>query len=75
MLHYLGSKVEKYECRSFKFHANYEVAPAVRPILSVDVLTSKRVLVVCGVQVHSSFIQLPDGHKNSNDQRKWSNGV
>ena len=49
---------------------NYEVAPVVRPILSVDMLTRKGVLVVFGVQGDTSFIQLPDGHKNSHDQKK-----
>ena len=39
----------------------YEVAPVVRPVLSVHLLTSKGVLVVFGVEVKSSFIQLPDG--------------
>ena len=42
---------------------NYEVAPVVRPILSLDMLTRKGVLVVFGVHGDSSFIQLPDGHK------------
>ena len=42
---------------------NYEVAPVVRPILSVDMLTRKGVLVVFGVEENSSFIQLLDGHK------------
>ena len=42
---------------------NYEVAPVVRPILSVDMLTRKGVLVVFGVQGDSSFIHVPDGHK------------
>ena len=49
--------------RSLKFQVNCEVAPVVRPILSVDMLTRKGVLVVFGVQGDSSFIQLPDGHK------------
>ena len=48
--------------RRFKFQVNYEVTPVVRPILSVDVLTRKGVLVVFGVEVNSSVIQLPDGH-------------
>ena len=75
-LHHLGSKTESYVYRSLKFQVNYEVAPVVRPILSVDMLTRKRVLVVFGVQGSSSFIQLPDGqHKNSHDQRKWNNGL
>ena len=38
-------------------------------------LTRKGVLVVFGVQRDSSFIQLPDGHKNSHDQRKRNNGL
>ena len=42
---------------------NYEVAPVVRPILSVHMLTRKGVLVVFGVEENSSFIQLLDGHK------------
>ena len=42
---------------------NYEVALVVGPILSVDLLTSKEVLVVFGGEGNSSFIQLPDGHK------------
>ena len=46
-----------------KFQVNYKVAPVVRPILSVDMLTRKRVLVVFGVQGDSSFIRFPDGHK------------
>ena len=49
--------------RSLKFQVNYDVAPVVRSILSVDMLTRKGVLVVFGVQGSSSFIQLPDGHK------------
>ena len=62
MLHRLGRKVESYVYRNLKSHVNYEVAPVVRPILSVDVLTSKGVLVVFGVEEDSSFIQL-DGYK------------
>ena len=49
--------------RSFKFQVNYEVAPVVRTILSVVMLTRKGVLVVFGVHGDNSFIQLPDGHK------------
>ena len=63
VLHHLGSKTESYVYRNLKFQVNYEVAPVVRPILSVDMLTRKRVLVVFSVQGDSSFIQLPDGHK------------
>ena len=62
MVHHLGRKTESYVYRSRKFEVNYEVAPVVRPILSVDMLTRKGVLVVFGVQVNSSFIELPDGH-------------
>ena len=50
-------------CRNLNFQVNYEVAPVVRPILSVDMLTHQGVLVVFGVHGVSSFIQLPDGHK------------
>ena len=63
MLHHLGSKTESYVWESFKLEVNYEVAPVVRPILSVDVLTSKGVQVVLGVGVNSSYIHLLDGHK------------
>ena len=63
-LYHLGSIVESYVCRSRKFQVNYEVAFVARPILSVDVLTSKGVLVVFGVEENSSFIQLLDGDKN-----------
>ena len=49
--------------RSLKFQVNYEVAPVVRPILSVDVLTSKGVQVVFGAEENNPFIQLPDGHQ------------
>ena len=42
--------------------AKLRVTPVVRPILSVDMLTRKGVLVVFGVQGDNSFIQLPDGH-------------
>ena len=66
VLHHLGSKTESYVCRNLKFQVNYEVAPVVRPILSVDMLTRKGVLVVFGVQGSSSFIQL--------HERKRSNG-
>ena len=48
---------------SSKCRVNYEVAPVVRPIFSVDVLTSKGALVVFGVDGNSSFIQLLDGHQ------------
>ena len=54
---------------------NYEVAPVVRPILPDDLLTSKGVLVVFGVERNSSFVQWSDGHKIPSDQGKWSNGV
>ena len=74
VLHHLGSKTVSYVYRSLKFQVTYEVALVVRPILSVDMLTRKGVLVVFGVQESSSFIQLLDGHKNSHDQRKRSNG-
>ena len=63
VLHHFGSKTECYVYRSVKFQVNYEVAPVARPILSVDMLTRKGVLVVFGVQGSSSFIQLPHGHK------------
>ena len=63
VLHHLESKVESYVYRSLKFQVNYEVAPVVTPILSVEMVTSKGVLVVFGVEGNSSFIQLPDGHK------------
>ena len=53
VLHHLGSKVESYVYRSLKFQVNSEVALVVRPILSVDVLTSKGVLVVFGVEENS----------------------
>ena len=62
VLHHLASKIENYVYRSLKFQVNYEIAPVVRPILSVDMLTHKGVLVVFGVKGSSSFIQLPDGH-------------
>ena len=42
VLHHLGSITESYVYRSLKFQVNYEVAPVVRPILSVDMLTRKR---------------------------------
>ena len=61
VLHHLGSKAESCVYRSLKVQVNYEVAPVVRPILSVHLLTGKGVLVVFGE--NSSFIQLPDGHK------------
>ena len=64
VLHHLGSKIESYAYRSLKFQLKYQVAPVVRPILSVDKLTRKGVLVVFGVQGSSSFIQFLDGHKN-----------
>ena len=54
VLHHLGRNTESYVHRSLKFQVNYEVAPVVRPILSV--------LVVFGVQGDNSFIQLPDGY-------------
>ena len=63
VLHHLGSKTESYVYRNLKFQVNYEVAPVVRRILSVDMLTHKGVLVVFGVHGDSSFIQLSDGHK------------
>ena len=63
VLHHLGSKTESYVYRKPKFQVNCEVAPVVRPILSVDMLTRKGVLVAFGIQGESSFIQLPDGHK------------
>ena len=63
VLHHLGSKAESHVYQSFQVQVNYEVAPVARPILSVDMLTRKGVLVVFGVHGDSSFIQLPDGHK------------
>ena len=63
VLYHLGSKTESYVYRSLKFQVNYEVAPVVRPFLSVDMLTRKGVLVVFGVHGDSSVIHLPDGHK------------
>ena len=39
---------QSYVCRNLKFQVNYDVALVVRPILSVDMLTRKRVLVVFG---------------------------
>ena len=74
VLHHLGSKTESYVYRNLEFQVNYEDALVVRPIFSVYMLTRKGVLVVFGVQGRSSFIQLPDGHKNSHDQRERSNG-
>ena len=59
----LEAKTESYVFRSLKFQVNSGVALVVRPILSVDMLTRKGVLVVFGVQGSSSFIQLPDGHE------------
>ena len=38
-------------------------------------LTRRGVLVVFGVQGDSSFIRLPDGHKNSRGQRKRNKGL
>ena len=35
-----------------------------RPILAIDLLNRKGVLVVFGDEENSSCIQLPDGHKN-----------
>ena len=58
----LGSKVESYVYRSLKFQVNYKVTPVVRPILAVDMLTSKGVLVVFGVERNSSFVLWSDGH-------------
>ena len=75
VLHHLGSKIDSYVYRSLIFQVNCEVAPVARPILSVDMLASKGVLVEFGVEGISSFIQLPDGHKNSHDQRNRSTGV
>ena len=63
VLYHLGSKTESDVYRNLKFQVIYEVAPVVRPILAVDMLTRKGVLVVFGVQGDSSFIQLSDGHK------------
>ena len=57
VLHHLGGKTESYVYRNLKFQVKCEVAPVVRPILSVDMLTRKGVLVVLGVQGDSSFIQ------------------
>ena len=64
-LHHLGSKTESCVCPSLKCQVNYEVPPVVTPIISVDVLTNKGVLVVFGVEGNSSFIQLLDGQKIS----------
>ena len=50
VLHHLGSKVESYVNRSLKFQVGYEVAPVVRPTLLVDLLSSKEVLVVFGIE-------------------------
>ena len=50
VLHHLGSKTESYVYRNLKFQVNCEVAPVVRPILSVGMLTRKGVLVVFGAQ-------------------------
>ena len=47
----LGCKTETYTHQSSEFMVNCEVAPAARPILSVD--------------VNNSYIMLPDGHNNS----------
>ena len=60
VLHHLGSETESYVYRSLKIQVNYEIAPVVRSILSVDVLTSTGVFVVFGVEEISSFIQWPD---------------
>ena len=49
----LGVKFESYVYRSLNFQVNSEVALVVRPILSVDVLTSKGMLVVFGVEENS----------------------
>ena len=73
-MHHLESKVESYVYRCLNFQVNYEVAPAVRPILSVDMLTNRRIIVLF-VEGINSFIQLPHGHKNSHGQRKWSKSV
>ena len=43
-MHHLESKVESYVYRCLNFQMNYEVAPAVRPILSVDMLTTEELL-------------------------------
>ena len=63
VLHHLGSKTESCVYRNLKFQVNYEVALLVSPILSVDMLKRKGVLVVFGVEGNSSFIQLPAGHE------------
>ena len=42
MLHHLGSKTQSSVYRSLKFHVNYDVAPVVRPILSVDMFDTQR---------------------------------
>ena len=49
-LHHLGGKAEICVYRVLEFQVNCEVAPVARPFLSVDVLTSKGVLVVFGVK-------------------------
>ena len=43
-MHHLGCKTESYTYQVVKFQVHYEVAPVVRPIFSVDLLTSKGVL-------------------------------
>ena len=58
----LEAKLRVTWYRRIKFQVNYDVAPVVRPILSVDMLTRIGVLVVFGVEGESSFIQLLDGH-------------
>ena len=44
----LESKHESFTYKNFNLNVNYDVAPRVRPILTVDMLTSTGVLVVCG---------------------------
>ena len=61
----LESKLESFTYKNFKLNVNYDVAPRVRPILTVDMLTSSGVLVVCGSAENSSIIQLTDGHRIS----------
>ena len=58
----LGAKPLVTCTRVFIIQVSYEVAPVVRPILSVDTLMSNGVQVVFGVGVNSSCIQLPDEH-------------
>ena len=62
-MHHLGGKTGSYVYQSLKFQIYYEVRPVVRPILSFGMLISTGVQDVFDVEVNSSYIQLPDGHK------------